>query len=106
MFCRETEGRCAITQHRALAGFVASHFVILFYSMSVGILQQCLGDFSKHGGISDPSIPLSSSFHGNVLWWGKCAKTGPSGSVCLTLAIVQLYQQPPLKKHQRQLIKQ
>lgn len=89
MFYRETDGRRVITQHCALAGFVASHFMIPFYSMSAGILQQCLGGFSKPEGVSDHSISLSSCFHGNVLWWGKCTKTGPPGSVCLTLAIVQ-----------------
>lgn len=70
MFYRETDGRRVITQHCALAGFVASHFMIPFYSMSVGILQQCLGGFSK----PDPSIrPLHLSVL--LLPW-KCPLVG------------------------------
>lgn len=57
--------------------------------MSVGILQQCLGDFSKCKGISDLSVSLSSCFHGNVPWWGRCTKTDPPASACLTLPTVE-----------------
>lgn len=50
--------RHAITQHCVLAGFVASHLLIHFYKVSVGIFQQRLGDFSKCEGVSDLSVSV------------------------------------------------